>query len=244
MKFRMVQVKSIKDYSNIMKLSWFAVTILFSLPLILVYGETESEIDILLNKGIQHQKLGEYEQAISYFDQILETNPNNVSALKDKAYSLLMLEKYEESIPYNERILKIEPHNQLALIRLKDALLRTTDYFYGTFQGVLEISVHDSHGGFVAFLRTTEILAMRHQITYDLVDNWPVTGETIRDNKKFEIHQKEFVKVVTADTIYGFHEILYSDNIHLPLASTWHYQIPVEKGDVVSYVYSIFRPIR
>jgi len=76
------------------------------------------------------------------------------------------------------------------------------------------------------------------------VDKWPITKEIVRDNKKFEVHQKEFVKVVRADTIYGFHEILYSDKIYLPLASTWHYQIPVERGDVVSYVYSIFRPIR
>ncbi len=227
-----------------MKLSWLAIFILFLFPVILVYGETESENDILLNKASQHLKLGEYEEAISYHDQILKTNPNHVQTLLDKGFSLSMLEKYEESIPFYQRVLNIEPHKQLALFRLEDALLRTTDYFYGTFQGVLEISVHDSHGGFVAFLRTTEIKAMKHQITYDLVDKWPVAQEIVRDNKKFEVHQKEFVKVVKADTIYGFHEIPYSDKIRFPLASTWHYQIPVEKGDVVSYVYSIFRPIR
>jgi len=227
-----------------MNLSWFAIAILFSLPVILVYGETESEIDILLNKASQHLKLEEYEQAISYYDQILETNPNHVTALYFKGFSLSMLEKYTESIPYYQQVLNIEPKNQIALIRLEDALLRTTDYFFGTLQGVLEISVHDSQGGFVAFLRTTDIKAIRHKITYDLVDEWPVAQEIVRDNKKFEIHQKEFVKVVKADTIYGFHEIPYSDKILFPLASTWHYQIPVEKGDVVSYVYSIFRPIR
>jgi len=227
-----------------MNLSWFAIAILFSFSGISVYGENESEIDILLNKGSQHLKLEEYEQAISYFDQILDTNPNHVTALYDKGFSLSMLEKYEESIPYYEKVLAIEPDKQIALIRLEDALLRTTDYFFGTLQGVLEISVHDSHGGFVAFLRTTDIKAIRHKITYDLVNEWPVTQEIVRDNKKFEIHQKEFLKVVNKDTIYGFHEINYSDKIYFPLATTWHYQIPVEKGDVVSYVYSIFRPIR
>jgi len=227
-----------------MKLSWFAITILFSLPVILVYGETESENDILLNKASQHLKLGEYEEAISYYDQILETNPNHVQAVYFKGFSLSMLEKYEESIPYYERVLNIEPYNQIALFRLEDALLRITSYRIGFIQGVLEISVHDSQGGLVAFLRTTDIKAIRHKIIVDLVDKWPVTQEIVRDNKKFEIHQKEFVKVVKADTIYGFHEIPYSDKIHFPLASTWHYQIPVERGDVVSYVYSIFRPIR
>jgi tetratricopeptide (TPR) repeat protein len=227
-----------------MKLSWFATAILLSLPVILVFGETESENDILLNKASQHLKLGEYEEAISYYDQILETNPKHVPALYYKAFSLSMLEKYDESIPYYQQVLNIEPKNQIALIRLEDALLRTTDYFYGTLQGVLEISVHDSQGGLVAFLRTTDIKAIKHKITYDLVDEWPVTKEIVRDNKKFEIHQKEFLKVVKADTIYGFHEIPYSDKIYFPLASTWHYQIPVERGDVVSYVYSIFRPIR
>ncbi len=227
-----------------MKLSWFAIVILFSLPVLLVYGDTESEINILLNKGSQHMKLGEYEEAISYFDQILETNPNNVTALYDKGFSLSMLEKYEESIPYYEKVLNIEPYNQIALIRLEDALLKITTYRYGFITGVLEISVHDSTGGFVAYLRTTDIKAIKHQIIEDLVDKWPVTKEIIRDNKKFQVHQKEFVKVVKEDTIYGFHEILFSDNIHFPLATTWHYQIPVERGDVVSYVYSIFRPNR
>ena len=227
-----------------MNLSWFAITILFSLPVILVYGETESEIDILLNKGSQHLKLEEYEQAISYYDQILETNPNHVTALYFKGFSLSMLEKYDESIPYYQQVLNIEPKNQIALIRLEDALLRITSYRIGFIQGVLEISVHDSQGGLVAFLRTTDIKAIRHTIVEDLVDKWPVTKEIVRDNKKFEVHQKEFIKVVKADTIYGFHEIPYSDKIHFPLASTWHYQIPVERGDVVSYVYSIFRPIR
>ena len=113
-----------------MKLFWFAIAILFSLPVILVYGETESENDILLNKASQHLKLGEYEEAISYYDQILETNPNHVQALFDMGFSLSMLEKFEESIPYYERVLNIEPYNQLALFKLQDALLRITDYFY------------------------------------------------------------------------------------------------------------------
>ena len=227
-----------------MKLSWLAIFIMFLFPVILVYGETESENDILLNKASQHLKLGEYEEAISYYDQILETNPNHVQALFDMGFSLSMLEKYEESIPYYERVLNIEPYNQLALFKLEDALIRITSYWYGSIQGVLEISVHDSHGGLVAFLRTTDIKAIKHKILYDLVDKWPVTQEIVRDNQKFEVHQKEFVKVVKADTIYGFHQILYSEKIYLPLALTWHYQIPVERGDVVSYVYSIFRPIR
>jgi len=227
-----------------MKLSWLSIFIFFLFPVILVYGESVSENDILQNKASQHLKLEEYEQAISYYDQILETNPKHVPALYYKAFSLSMLEKYEESIPYYQQVLNIEPYNQIALFRLEDALLRITSYRIGFIQGVLEISVHDSQGGLVAFLRTTDIKAIRHTIIQDLVDKWPVTKEIVRDNKKFEVHQKEYVKVVKADTIYGFHEIPYSDKIHFPLASTWHYQIPVERGDVVSYVYSIFRPIR
>ena len=57
------------------------------------------------------------------------------------------------------------------------------------------------------------------------------------------VHKAEFEEVLEHDSILGFHELPFSNKMDLPLASTWHYQIPVEKGDVVRYTYSILRPI-
>jgi len=224
-------------------LTVFLLLAIFSLPVIFAYGDSESENDLLLKKGIEHFSQEEYEQAISYFDEILEIEPNHVEALYNKGNTLSKIEKYDESISYFEQVLKLDPDKYIARLKLENSLLEVTSYNYGFLDGVLEITVHDSNGGFIAYLRTTKIKAVEHEIVENLVEKWPITKISKRNNQNFNVHQYEFVKIVEADTIYGFHEIPFSEEVDFPLTSTWHYQIPVERGDTVRYVYSIFRPI-
>jgi tetratricopeptide (TPR) repeat protein len=216
---------------------------LIGIPIIFAYCETGSEIDTILEKGMEHFSNEEYDKAISQFNKILKIDPENVDALYNKANTLSKTGKFRQAIPLYQQVLKLDPHKFIAQVKLEEALLKVTKYRYGFLDGTLEIIVHDSHGGLVGYLSTTKIKALQHQIVEDLVDSWPVIKTINRDNQNFAVHQKEFVTVVNSDTIFGFHEIPFSDKVDLPLATTWHYQIPVEQGDVVSYVYSVFRPV-
>ena len=225
-------------------LTVFLLLAIFSLPVIFAYGDTDSDNDLLLKKGIEHFGQEEYEQAISYFDEILEGDPNHVEALYNKGNTLSKIEKFEEAIPYFEQVLNLDPGKYIARLKLEHALLEVTSYRYGFLDGVLEITVHDSNGGFVAYLRTTKIKAVEHEIVENLVEKWPIIKKINRNNQEFAVHQHEFIKTVDVDAIYGFHEILFSEEVDFPLASTWHYQIPVERGDVITYVYSIFMSTR
>lgn len=224
-------------------LTVFLLLAIFSLPVIFAYGDSESENDLLLKKGIEHFGQEEYERAISYFDEILESEPNHVEALYNKGNTLSKIEKYNESISYFEQVLKLDPGKYIARLKLENSLLEVTSYNYGFLDGVLEITVHDSNGGFVAYLRTTKIKAVEHEIVENLVEKWPVTKIINQNNQELAVHQQEYMKFVDVDSIYGFHEIPFSEEVDFPLATTWHYQIPVERGDVISYIYSIFRPI-
>ena len=226
-----------------MKVLLFSIILFFSIPVILAYGQLESDIEFMVYKGGQHLKLHDYEGAITVFDKVLELEPNNVEALYQRANALLSLEKYDEAIEQYEKVLNIEPQNQNAITSLHNALVSVANYRFGYLDGVLEITVHDSRGGLIAYQRTTHFLALKHEITDNLIESWPVKKITEQDNQKFALHQQEFVLVLDRDTIFGFHEIPYSDDIDIPISSSWHHQIPVEKGDVVSYVYSIFRPV-
>ena len=226
-----------------MKILLFSIILLFSTPVIFAYGQLESDIDFMVYKGGQYLKMFNYEEAMTFFDKALELEPNNVAALYQKANALSALEKYDEAIQYYEKVLNIEPENQNAAISLHNALVGIANYKYGFIDGVLEIKVHDSNGNLIAFQRTTKILALEHKITENLIEKWPVSKTVTRNNQNFAVHQQEFVKVLDKDTIFGSHEIPYSDKVDLPIASTWHYQIPVEQGDTVNYFYSIFRPI-
>jgi len=227
-----------------MKILLFSIIILFSTPVIFAYGQLESDVDFMVYKGGQYLKMFNYEEAITFFDKALELEPNNVEALYQKANAFSALEKYNEAIEYYEKVLNIEPENQNAIISLHNALVSIANYKYGFIDGVLEIKVHDSNGNLVAFQRATKIFALENEITENIIENWPVSKTVTRNNQNYAVHQQEYVKVVDNDTIFGFHEIPYSDKVDLPIASTWHYQIPVEKGDVVTYVYSIFMSTR
>ena len=227
-----------------MKILLFSIIILFSTPVIFAYGQLEYDVDFMVYKGGQYLKMFNYEEAITFFDKALELEPNNVEALYQKANAFSALEKYNEAIQHYEKVLNIDQENQNAIIRLHNALVSIANYKYGFLDGVLEIKVHDSNGNLVAFQRATKIFALESEITENIIENWPVSKTVTRNNQNYAVHQQEYVKVVDNDTIFGFHEIPYSDKVDLPIASTWHYQIPVEKGDVVTYVYSIFLPAR
>ena len=225
-----------------MNLVLFALSF-FALPVIFAYGDSGTEIDKLLEQGKDYFGQAEYDKAILQFEQILIIEPNNIDALYYKGNTLSQTGKFDEAIPFYEKVLALDPHKFIAQLKLQEALLKVTSYRFNFLEGVVEITVHDSHGGLVAYLRATEIKALKHRIVEDLVDSWPTTKLVNQNGKSFTVHQKEFVKVVDYDTIFGFHEIPYSDKIDFPLTSTWHYQIPIEKGDEIRYVYSILRPV-
>lgn len=224
-----------------MNLILIPIIVLFSIPIILVYAELDSDTNFLVYKGTQYFKLGQYEKAITFYDQALRIDSNHIEALYNKGNTLSTLLRYEEAISTFEKLLKIEPNKQTALIKLHGALLAITDYKIGFINGILEIKVHDSKGGLVAYQKVTNILALEHEITEKFIETWPMKKTVTTNNQNLDVYQQEFEEVMKGNTILGFHQIPYSENVNLPLTSTWFYQIPVEKGDVVSYVYSIFR---
>lgn len=226
-----------------MNMVLLAILFFVVLPVIFAYGESESEIDNLLEQGRDYFAEAEYDKAILQFDQILKIDPENVDALYYKGNTLSKTDKFNEAIPFYEKVLNLDPHKFIAQLKLQEALLEVTSYRFNFLEGVVEITVHDSRGGLVAYLRATEIKALKHRIVEDMVDSWPITKLINKNEKSFAVYQKEFVRVADYDSVFGLHEIPYSDKIDFPLTSTWHYQIPIEKGDVVSYVYSILRPV-
>jgi len=99
-----------------MNLGWFAFIMLISFSTILVFADSNDEIDLLFKKGIDSYQLGNYNQAISYYDQVLEIDPNHLDALNNKGAVLLKLWRLEQAIPYFDKALEIDPNNVNALI--------------------------------------------------------------------------------------------------------------------------------
>jgi tetratricopeptide (TPR) repeat protein len=60
------------------------------------------EINALIGKGSILNSLGQYEDSLQYFDMALEIEPNNMDALKKKAFTLAQIGKLEEARDYFE----------------------------------------------------------------------------------------------------------------------------------------------
>jgi len=71
------------------------------------FDSGENEIKALIGKGTVLNSLGQYVDAIEYFDNVLEMEPDNISALKKKAFALAQLGRVEEARDYFESATQI-----------------------------------------------------------------------------------------------------------------------------------------
>src|SRR3990170_5985501 len=94
-----------------MESSYFAFIILFSFTVISTFGDAQDDKTYLLGEGEKFYELGNFEEAISYFDQVLEIETDNVDALAKKGDALAKLEKYDEAESYYDRVFRIAPYH-------------------------------------------------------------------------------------------------------------------------------------
>jgi tetratricopeptide (TPR) repeat protein len=69
----------------------------------------------VLGKSHAHMGLGNYKEAIPYFDKALEIDRSNKYALNAKGFTLGGVGNYIEAIEYFDKALAIDPHYELAL---------------------------------------------------------------------------------------------------------------------------------
>gem|GEM_PF-924700 len=72
------------------------------------FDSSENEIIALVGKGSVLNSLGQYFDAIVYFDNVLEIDPDNISALKKKAFALAQLGQVEKAREFFEIVAQIE----------------------------------------------------------------------------------------------------------------------------------------
>ena len=94
----------------------------------LASAESQDNVDDLFKKGLEATFKHKYDEAIQYFDKILEIDPKNVDALNNKGVSLGNLHKYDEAIQYFDKVLEINPKNVDALNNKAAALIKLAKY--------------------------------------------------------------------------------------------------------------------
>jgi len=98
-----------------------SILFLFSVTSVTIVYSQE-DVDLLFQKGVESFQLGELETSLSYFDRVLELEPNHVKALNNKGGILSALGNHEDSLPYFDKVLQIEPDYVDALANKGSAL--------------------------------------------------------------------------------------------------------------------------
>lgn len=100
-----------------MKILYISFLILFSSLIVTdeAFAQTEEGAEAMFNQAKEYFIKGEYKEAITIYDEILEIIPDNISTLKMKGIALSNLEEHEKSLKQYFKVLQYKPKDVISL---------------------------------------------------------------------------------------------------------------------------------
>ena len=100
-----------------MKIIFFLIAILFSTIAISenAFAQSNEDPEVLFNLAKNHFVNGEYTEAVSIYDDILEIAPNNISTLKMKGIAQSNLDQHTNSLKQFYKVLQHKPDDVISL---------------------------------------------------------------------------------------------------------------------------------
>ncbi len=100
-----------------MKILYFLFVILLSTTMFsqTVFAQTDESPDAMFNMARVHFVNGEYKEAITIYDNILEAHPNNISTLKMKGIAQGNIDKHTSSLEQFFKVLQYKPNDVISL---------------------------------------------------------------------------------------------------------------------------------
>ena len=86
-------------------------------------AQVAQNVTDLVKSGLTLNHFGKYNEAITYFDRALKTDPKNIIALTNKGVALDGLGKYDEEIKNYLKVLEIDPKNKFVMNNIGSVLL-------------------------------------------------------------------------------------------------------------------------
>jgi len=117
-----------------------SIVFLFSITSVAI-AYSEEDVDLLFQNGLESYQNDKIDEAISYFEKVLEIDPNHVDALSNIGGLVSTIGKHDEAFSYLDRALEIEPNHVRALINkgILLAFLGESDEGAFYFEKALEI---------------------------------------------------------------------------------------------------------
>jgi len=120
----------------------FLISILFLFSVTSVsIAYSQEDVDFLFQKGLESYENNNVDEAISYFEKVLEIDPNHVDALSNRGGLLSTIGKHDEALSDLNKAIEIEPNHVRALINkgILLAFLNQTDSAIFSLDKALEI---------------------------------------------------------------------------------------------------------
>jgi len=203
----------------------------------LLFADSASDAAQFNSQGFEQMKLGNFEEAISYFDKALEIEPDNVTYLDNKGLAVLNQLNYYEAFLIFEKVLKINPDDPIALA----SYYFTQQKMYKVMDSVVDITIRDSNGYLVGYFRTKQVGILLGDIAKKELDNYILTEMKYKgiDIQVLYFITEEVSKRETTISKTSMAPI----GMDIPVVVSKHLGYPIEKGDVITAHYRIIRPI-
>lgn len=111
-----------------MKLVSLCMFLIITLSVYPSFADSNNSTEDLFKRGVEAIKINQYQDAISFFDEVLKINPNHFGALNTKGALLGKLGQYKNAIQYFDKVLSTDPHNLDALSNKGAALIELGQY--------------------------------------------------------------------------------------------------------------------
>ena len=197
----------------------------------------------LIYKGDRLVGMQKWDEGMFYVNKVLEIDPNHIEGLFNKASVFAEYGNNTEALTIFDQILYLDPQFELAATNLEIMAKRVG---YIAADGFMEAIIHDSEGYLVAHLKIPKLLLLRHPISENFINEWPVMKVLTRDGQEYELLQYERTRDVHIYSVRGgaaHYGITHPNERDVWRVHANYWQYIAEPGDSVKFVYTIFRPV-
>ena len=211
-------------------------------PYLLRIAEINQKIESLISKGHEYYESSELEEALSYFDSALELDPDNVNAFNAKAVIFFDLGKWEESIISIRKAESIAPDNpEIKRNSLAIFFSIPVDIYPNSS---VKIQIRDSDGGLLGYQEVIGIGVYNNTLTEEFLKTFEVKKIINQEGQDYEVLQYRVEGIVPETRFYNMAQISAGfDELKLPALTALHHGMPAQKGDALTEVWTILRPI-